>query len=84
MAGWGQVYNEIPEHSSPSEHRHPIISSCMTSEASPHLWKYRNCDMQSLIKSGPFGNYLDCEKRELPPSYNLEKKTLQKVFYSSF
>ena len=69
MAGWGQDYDEIPRRESSTEHRDPIISSCMTSEASPRLRKYRNCNMELLKKSGPDGEYWDCEKRDLPPSY---------------
>ena len=41
--GWGYRYQESPDR---PNHRSPRISSCMTNEASPDLWKFKECDMQ--------------------------------------
>ena len=68
--GWGTMYEEI----SSSIARNPIISSCMTSEASPRFWKFRNCDMQSMKKGVPLiGRYYACEKNKPPPGYSNDR-----------
>ena len=68
--GWGTMYEEI----SSSIARNPIISSCMTSEASPRFWKFRNCDMQSMKKGIPLiGRYYECEKNSPPPGYSNDR-----------
>ena len=69
--GWGTIYEEI---SSSSILRNPIMSSCMTSEASPRFWKFRNCDMESMKKGFPIiGRYWECEKNSPPPGYSNDR-----------
>ena len=70
--GWGTIYEEIS--SSYSILRNPIMSSCMTSEASPRFWKFRNCDMESMKKGFPIiGRYWECEKNSPPPGYSNDR-----------
>ena len=62
--GWGIMYQEAPV----SIPRNPIFSSCMTSEASPHQWKFQNCDMRRMRR--PQGKHKwECDKINPPPSY---------------
>ena len=61
--GWGIQYSEYPDIGST---RNPILSSCMTSEASPDKWKFQNCDMQRMKKNNKKGK---CNKKDPPPSY---------------
>jgi hypothetical protein len=60
--GWGIQYNEYPDIGST---RNPILSSCMTSEASLDKWKFQNCDMQRMKKN----KRGKCNKKDPPPSY---------------
>ena len=77
--GWGTMYEEI----SSSIARNPIISSCMTSEASPRFWKFRNCDMQSMKKGIPLiGRYYECEKKSPPPGYSNDRAERCKKYWS--
>ena len=62
--GWGNAYVESPVEA-------PIYSSCMTSEASPLLWRFQNCDIENIRKRG-----WKCEKNKSPPSY--EKGDVEK------
>ena len=62
--GWGSQYDEKPGDISGI--RHSRFSSCMTSEAGPQKWRFRNCDMKEIKK-----NRWECEKYEFPPSYEL-------------
>ena len=69
--GWGTIYEEI---SSSLILRNPIMSSCMTSEAGPRFWKFRNCDMESMKKGIPIiRQYWECEKNSPPPGYSNER-----------
>ena len=71
MVGWGRKYEESPEG---SPKRNPILSSCMTNEASPIQWKFQNCDMEALKKRGSsMKEHWECEKIKPPPGYENQK-----------
>ena len=57
--GWGIQYNEYPDIGST---RNPILSSCMTSEASLDKWKFQNCDMRRMKKN----KRGQCNKKDPP------------------
>ena len=73
--GWGKMYEEAPDvHGYP---RDPIYSSCMTNQASPHEWKFQNCDIKSMKE----GNKWECDKTNPPPSYKQgHKEECMKLF----
>ena len=60
--GWGSQYDESPGES--YGNRLSIYSSCMTSEAGPQEWRFKNCDMKEIERNG-----WECEKQKPPPSY---------------
>ena len=60
--GWGTVYEEAPM----SNPRDPILSSCMTNQASPDPWKFQSCDIRRMKK----GNTWECDKIRPPPTYD--------------
>ena len=65
--GWGLEYEESPKYrrlESPGAKRNPILSSCMTSEASPINWRFQNCNMHRFKRED-----WECQKTKPPPSY---------------
>ena len=73
-AGWGYTYQEAPP-ASPSGQRKPIFSSCMTSQASPDMWRFQNCNLDKLDPN------FECIKKKDPPDYKPgQKKKCEKIF----
>ena len=71
MVGWGEKYEEASEDPT---RRNPILSSCMTSEASPIKWRFQNCDMAFQYKYSSDGQKRwECEKTNPPPGYENKK-----------
>ena len=64
--GWGLIYEEAPNTNKPKP-RNPIYSSCMTSQASPHQWRFQNCDMRRM-RNRQTGLY-ECDRNNDPPDY---------------
>merc|ERR1712136_94343 len=75
-AGWGYSYEERPEAKDlPSGKKKPVFSSCMTSEASPDMWRFQNCNLDKLEKN------FECIKKRDPPDYKPgQKKKCEKIF----
>ena len=75
-AGWGVEYEEIPK----IKPRKPIFSSCMTSQASPDMWRFQNCDLDRLSVS-PGSKNLECYKKRSPPDYKKgQSQKCEKIF----
>ena len=73
-AGWGTTYEEAPPPSA-SGQRKPIFSSCMTSQTSPDMWRFQNCDLDRLDPN------FECIKKKDPPDYKKgQKKKCEKIF----
>ena len=64
--GWGLIYDEAPYINKPKP-RDPIYSSCMTSQASPHQWRFQNCDMRKM--KNPTTGLYKCDQINDPPDY---------------
>ena len=76
-AGWGVEYIEIPE----VKPRKPMYSSCMTSQASPDMWRFQNCDPGRLVPNLPGSKNLECFKKIDPPDYKSgQKQKCEKIF----
>ena len=61
--GWGLRYEESPS----SLFSIPDFSSCMTNEVGEEEWKFKGCDMETIIDAG-----WTCEKGEYPPNYPVD------------
>ena len=70
-AGWGLTYDESPQ-AEDKTNRNPILSSCMTSQASPEKWRFQNCDMR-WMKDMNARNRWKCDTKNPPPTYETEQ-----------
>ena len=78
MAGWGVRYEETPDRSSNEE---PILSSCMTNQASPNGWKFQNCDMKDLKHGSGKATFYECHKKSPPPSFDASEDRICKEYF---
>ena len=82
--GWGIQYEEIPRARGTGSIRDPIISSCMTNQASPESWKFQSCDMQRMKQPGVGHNSWACEKIRPPPEYKDGQDQRCRNYFTTF
>ena len=78
MAGWGLRYQETPDRRSDDE---PVISSCMTNQASPEGWKFQNCDIGRFKYGSGKISFYKCHKKSLPPEFYASDERLCKEYF---
>ena len=78
MAGWGLRYQETPDRRSDEE---PVISSCMTNQASPEGWKFQNCDIENLKYGTGKTSFYECNKKSPPPSFRVSDVLICKEYF---